>query len=240
MTRATRSDDWPSFITGSWGRTHRLIPAAYAHTTEPFVAKLSADPDDIAALVDLAAATNNRLAAQLDRGLVAIGADELVFHIEFAQIVNAAFTYPGQGARFNDRTRGAWYCAVDVDTSLAEVIHHRRIHLAEIDRWVDRIDYQDYTCSVSGPWFANLTDGDTRGTPLLDPDSYIAGQVLASRLVADDRAGVVYPSVRHDGGVCIACFRPALLPPIGVGRRYRLEWTGTPDPTVTALPASDW
>jgi len=24
-------------------------------------------------------------------------------------------------------------------------------------------------------------------------------------------AGVVYPSVRHSGGTCIACFRPALV-----------------------------
>jgi hypothetical protein len=34
---------------------------------------------------------------------------------------------------------------------------------------------------------------------------------LAARLLEAASAGIVYPSVRHNGGICIACFRPALV-----------------------------
>jgi RES domain len=34
---------------------------------------------------------------------------------------------------------------------------------------------------------------------------------LAGELLEGGSAGIVYPSVRHKGGTCIACLRPALV-----------------------------
>ena len=45
----------------------------------------------------------------------------------------------------------------------------------------------------------------------LDPDRYDASQRLARELLSAGSAGVVYNSVRHTAGTCIACFRPALV-----------------------------
>jgi len=45
----------------------------------------------------------------------------------------------------------------------------------------------------------------------LDRDSYKESQRLASELLEEGSPGIVYPSVRHQGGTCIACFRPALV-----------------------------
>jgi hypothetical protein len=240
--KATRRGvgEWPRFVEATWADTHRLILATYADRTEPYLAALTdpavGDADaDVAALVELSAVTNTRLAAQRDVGTLAIGADELVFRVDHARIVNAAFTHPGLGARFSDRTRGAWYCSVEVDTCLAEVAHHRRLHLAETDWWHDTVDYQDYVCTLGGPWFADLRDGDPRSDACLDPSSHVASQQLAVELLDADAAGVVYPSVRHAGGVNVACFRPALLPPVAAGGRYRLAFTGTPDPAVEVV-----
>jgi hypothetical protein len=215
-----------------WDPTHRLILATYADATEPYVAALADDPDDVAALVDLAAATNERLRAQRDIGTVAIGADELVFGVDDAKIVNASFTYPGQGARFSDRTRGAWYCSTEVETSLAEVVHHRTVHLAETDWWEDVVDYQDVVCSIGGRGFADLRRRGPRERACLDPDSYVASQTLAARLLAGGAAGVVYPAVRRAGGTNIACFRPVLVPPVWRGARYRVEFAGSPTPRI--------
>ena len=39
----------------------------------------------------------------------------------------------------------------------------------------------------------------------------MASQQLAEDLLTAGSLGVVYPSVRHDGGTCVACFRPALV-----------------------------
>ncbi len=53
--------------------------------------------------------------------------------------------------------------------------------------------------------------GEERFADCLDKNSYQASQRLASELLDHGSAGVVYPSVRHRGGICIACFRPALV-----------------------------
>lgn len=231
----SRAGAWPPLVAGHWDDTHRLIPATYAEATPPYLRDLADSDADAEVLRELAASTNARVLAQRDRGTLAIDAAELVFGVDFAHVVNGAFCHPGQGARFSDARRGAWYCATEVDTSLAEVVHHRRVHLAETDHWHDVVEYQDYTCSVGGRPFAHLRGRrDRRTSSCLDPDSYVASQDLARRLVDDGAAGVVYPAVRRPGGTCIACFRPALLPPVGRGGRWRLTWDGSPDPLVEA------
>jgi hypothetical protein len=35
--------------------------------------------------------------------------------------------------------------------------------------------------------------------------------MLARQLLAEKSNGILYPSVRHKGGLCMACFRPALV-----------------------------
>jgi hypothetical protein len=35
--------------------------------------------------------------------------------------------------------------------------------------------------------------------------------MLGHKLLTSGSAGIVYPSVRHKDGVCIACFRPPLV-----------------------------
>jgi hypothetical protein len=37
--------------------------------------------------------------------------------------------------------------------------------------------------------------------------------------------GIVYPSVRREGGTCIACFRPSIVANVRKGTPYRLIWT---------------
>ena len=66
----------------------------------------------------------------------------------------------------------------------------------------------------------------------LDPDSYVASQALAERLLAADASGVVYPSVRRAGGTCLACFRPALVYNVRRHARYRFTWSGRPTPSI--------
>jgi RES domain len=55
---------------------------------------------------------------------------------------------------------------------------------------------------------------DIRGDPdladYLDPNRYAVSQTLGLTLLTSGSAGIVYPSVRHKDGVCIACFRPPL------------------------------
>jgi len=47
--------------------------------------------------------------------------------------------------------------------------------------------------------------------------------------------GIVYPSVRANGGVNLACFRPALVGNVRKAQVYRLTWAGSPTPSVDII-----
>jgi RES domain-containing protein len=202
---------------------HRLVPSRFSD--ESVLARLTSDVSDLQALFELDAATNARLVAE-SGGLTGIGPDELLAGVPYAHIVNAAFCHPHpQGSRFNGPDRGAWYAALAVETSQAEVAFHKQVQLDEIG-WTAReeVTYDDYLADVS----ANLHDlrEDRRLTGCLAPDSYVASQRLAARLLDAGSLGVVYPSVRHAGGTCLACFRPAIVTHVRRDATWRFTWNG--------------
>lgn len=194
------------------------------------LASIARDPAHLEAIVELDNATNDRLVAQQDR-LPGIGVAELVFGVPCADVINAAFTHAHPlGARFSGPDRGAWYAAFDVSTAQKEVGFHKSVQLAEIGRFEDSVTYDDYLADFS----ASLHDlRRAHGfRACLDPRSYVASQALAEQLLAAGALGVVYPSVRHKGGTCLACFRPALVTNVRRHKTYRFTWRGKPEPAV--------
>jgi hypothetical protein len=59
----------------------------------------------------------------------------------------------------------------------------------------------------------------------LSPTSYRSSQRLAIDLFAAGSLGILYPSVRHPQGTCLACFRPTLVSNVRKHFRYKLIWT---------------
>jgi RES domain len=210
--------------------THRLIPAKYSAGGESVLVRIAEDDAHLADIFDLDNATNERLLAENDL-LPGIGVDELVFGLPYYRIVNAAFCHAHPlGSRFNGPERGAWYAAFELETSQAEIAFHKWLELSEIGRERESLTYDDYLADVS----AELHD--LRAAPdfadCLAPDSYVASQGLAQELLAAGSLGIVYPSVRHEGGICLACFRPALLTNVRKGPTYRFRWDGRPAPEI--------
>jgi RES domain len=188
--------------------THRLIPSK--NVEESVLTRLTSDPDDLGSLFQLEAATNERL--QGEAGLLpGIGVRELVFGLSYSHIVNAAFTHAHPlGSRFNGPERGAWYAAFALETSAIEVAFHKSQELQEIN-WKEKeiFVYVDFVADFRGE-FHDIRE-DPRFVKCLDPNSYAASQQLVRELLEAGAAGIVYPSVRHKAGTCIACFRPALV-----------------------------
>ena len=190
--------------------THRLIPTRYSDRQETVLTRLTDDTDDLNALFELEGATNDRLLGEAGL-LPGITVRELVFGLSYSHIVNAAFTHARPfGSRFNGPERGAWYAAFARETSELEVSYHKSKELQEIN-WQETeiFSYVDFLADFRGT-FHDIRN-DTRFGDCLDADSYRASQRLAGELLERGSAGVVYPSVRHNGGTCIACFRPALV-----------------------------
>ncbi len=213
--------------------THRFIQSKYSPREESVLARIANDGDHLAHIFDFDNATNDRLLAERDL-LPGISAQELVTGIPYASVVNAAFTHAHpQGSRFAGPDRGAWYSAFEARTSQAEVAFHKTVQLAEIDRFIDDVTYDDYLADF------NCELHDLRDAPehaeCLDPNSYVASQTLAQELLQAGSHGIVYSSVRRTKGTCIACFRPALVTNVRKGPTYRFVWEGAPTPVITKL-----
>lgn len=210
--------------------THRLVPSRYSPGGDSVLVGIADDDEHLQAMFELDAATNDRLLAERDR-LPGIGVEELVFGIPYASVIDAAFCHPHPlGARFSGPDRGAWYAGFELETSQAEVAFHKSVQLAEIGRFDDTVTYDDYLADFSAT-FHDLRRARGRRA-WLDPGSYVASQQLAEHLLEEGSLGVVYPSVRHEGGTCLACFRPALVGNVRKARTYRFTWTGSETPEV--------
>jgi RES domain-containing protein len=211
--------------------THRLIPSHHARRGESVLVALADDDEHLDAIFELDAATNDRLLAEQQR-LPGIGIEELVFGVPYATVVNAAFCHAHPlGSRFNGPDRGAWYAGFEIETSQAEVAFHKSVQLAEIGRFEDAITYDDFMADFTASFHDLRHAAAFRGC--LAPESYVESQALAERLLDKASLGVVYPSVRHAGGTCVACFRPALVANVRRARTYRFAWDGRPEPEIT-------
>jgi RES domain-containing protein len=192
-------------------KTHRLIPYRYSDRGRPILNLLAQDDDDLLSdLTELEGATNDRLLGESGR-LPGASAIELVSGFRLAHIVNASFTHAHPlGGRFNSTGRGAWYAAFEMQTAQTEVAFHRAAELKEVGWKAEEVSpYIDYLADFRHEFH------DIRGDPdfvdCLDPNSYTASQTVGLKLLTTGSAGIVYPSVRHKDGVCIACFRPPLV-----------------------------
>jgi hypothetical protein len=204
--------------------THRLIPSKYSESGT-VLARLAEEPADVDDLLELDSATNDRLLGELGV-LPGISVHELVYGVDYAHIVNAAFTHASpDGGRFNGPDRGAWYAGLTRETALVEVAFHKQRQLEEVG-WTEEetSTFDDYLAEFAIP-VHDLT-GDKpqfrkylRPEPI--PDCYAEPQRLTQELLAHQSNGVLYPSVRHARGNCLVCFRPALV--YFVRRGARLE-----------------
>jgi hypothetical protein len=209
--------------------THRLIPSKYS-PAGTVLAELADEGDDelVHDLVALDAATNTRLKA--DEGLLpGISVHELVYGVSYANVVNAAFVHASPyGGRFNSNERGAWYAGVERETSMAEVAFHKLRELEEVS-WPDEelATYDDYLADFRAE-FVSLYGRHTREfekylQPGPIPACYARSQRLAAELIAQGANGIIYPSVRRRGAMCVVCFRPALVYHVRCSARFEFR-----------------
>jgi hypothetical protein len=213
---------------------HRLIPSRYSEsgTVLANVADGDAMLQDI---ILLDGATNERIQGE-QQGLIGISIYELVYGIANAHIVNAAFCHTSKfGSRFCNPTRGAWYAAEELETSLSEVAYHKAKRLAEIivpglagNRPDEDISTYDDWLADFRATFHTLRPPDKYAECLQAepvPQCYAASQQMATRLLGEQSNGLFYPSVRRPGYFCLVCFRPALVYSPRRGQRLELTFT---------------
>jgi hypothetical protein len=120
-----------------------------------------------------------------------------------------------------------------LSTAQAEVSFHKTVHLAEIGRYEDEVELDDYIADFDAE-FHDLRRAK-RFAGCLNPGSYVESQTLAERLLESGSTGVVYPSVRRARGTCLACFEAKKVAHVRRAGRFRFTWNGQPAPQITRV-----
>jgi len=211
----------------NWRDTARLIASRFP-TVGVFDRVASAE--DLEAVLELESWTNDRVSAEIGV-LHAVDPEEWVTGRPMASVIMAAYCHPNpKGTRFAGPDRGAWYSARRVDTAVAESLYHRGRELQEVGVSDARLEMRLYRADFRAA-FHDLRSSRSFERAL-DPESYDASRELARRLLELGSNGIVYPSVRHGGGECVACFRPPLVLNVRVAAHYELRWeAGVPRAT---------
>jgi hypothetical protein len=156
-----------------------------------------------------------------------------------ASVIMAPFTHLNpEGSRFADDTFGAFYAAASLDTSIAETRYHREIFLRATRQRPLELDMRTYLCDVAAS-FHDIRGKRDRMPEIYDPDSYVASQKFARSLKLAGSNGIVFDSVRHSGGQCLAVYRPRLVQNCRQGTHLRYVWDGERISQVYALRAID-
>jgi hypothetical protein len=160
---------------------------------------------DLEAVMELAGWTNDRLVAERVRRLPR---GEWVYGTPNSSVVMASFLHvaPG-GLRFNGPDLGAWYAAAAPATAAAEVAHHLRREAFATRLPEMRRQYRCYTARLAGEYVDIRGQLATR-PDIYAPEDYSAGQILGERIRAEGGAGLLYNSVRHQGGSNAVAHRP--------------------------------
>ena len=204
-----------------WRPSYRLVPSRFPPTG---LFDRVARPEDLEYVLAAESLTNDRLRDEVGK-LQLVAPEERVSGPGTTAIM-AAFTHLNpEGSRFSDGAYGVYYAAHEMPTAIAETAHHRAIFLGRTREAAGEIDMRTYLADIS----AELVDvrGYGRRKPdIMNPDDYKASQAYARARRAEGAGGIVYDSVRREGGQCVAIFRPRLLSPARQGPHIAFVWDG--------------
>ncbi|MFC0204657.1 RES family NAD+ phosphorylase [Novosphingobium soli] len=210
-----------------WTPCYRIVPSRFPPVS---VFDKVADPADLEAVFALEAMTNDRLREEAG-DLALVPAPDRVSGPGTTPIM-AAFTHLApQGSRFSDGSFGVFYAGRTIETAVAETRYHRTRFMLWTREPAQEIDMRVYAADLDGRMH-EIRDSVDPADPIYDPARYGASQAFAAGLRARGSDGIVYRSVRHPGGECVAVFRPRLLSHCRQERHLCYVWDGQAIATV--------
>ncbi len=210
-----------------WSQAYRIVSSRFPPVG---VYDRIADAADLDAVFALEALTNPRLRDEAGALVLVPAARRLAG--PGSTPVMAAFTHLNpQGSRFSDGSWGVFYAGHSVTTAVEETVHHREQFLAATAEPTCDLQMRCYRTSVD----SKLHDIRGGWPQVHAPDSYVASVALARTLRAGGANGIVYDSVRHAGGECLAAFYPDVVAPCVQTQHLIYRWDGTHIAQVLAV-----
>lgn len=206
-----------------WPQAWRIIASRYPPIN--LFERVSPNPAVWDVLIQLEAATNPRVRNEV--GDISLVPAEKRVSGNNASWVMAPFTHINKiGSRFSDGTYGVYYAAGQMETAVRETAYHfariarhssdpprredMRVLLGSIDNTFEEVDTLP----------ADLRDA------ILHKSSYTHSRPFALSRRCAACNGLSYPSVRHDGGRCVAAFWPDAVGIPIQERHLKYEWDG--------------
>jgi hypothetical protein len=124
-----------------------------------------------------------------------------------------------------------FYASLTEETAVAETTHTRVQFLAATDEPAQELDMRVYAVDLTADLHDIRCLREDHPT-LYDSVHYAASQLFAAGLRDSGSDGIIYESVRHDGGECVAVFRPGLLSNCRQERHLCYVWDGTAIATI--------
>lgn len=220
-----------------WQPSVRIIPSRFPPID---LFETVASPADLDAVFALECLTNPRLREEIG-DLSHVPEGDRVSGPGTSWIM-APFTHLNpNGSRFSPGTFGIYYAAKDLETAIAETIHHQMVRLRETNEPPQEFDMRVIHSHLRAS-LVELNAEEHLG--LLNPNSYTESQVFGTAIRSEGRDGIKYPSVRRPGGECAAVFRPSRLAPCLQSEHLSYPWNGTEIPrskiyVKSALPPPD-
>ncbi len=210
-------------------QVHRLVPS---HFPPIDLFENVSNPDELDLIFAIESLTNNRLKEETgDLALVPL--EDRVSGVGSTPVM-AAFTYisPLNPTRFTDNTSyGVYYGADNLETAFAETIHHREKFLSATNEPDTDVTMRDYINKIALE-LHDITDDSYKELYFED---YTRPQFFAKELRASGSNGLLYNSVRNQGGLCVAVFKPkALTIPIQ-GSHYTYKWCGRSQKIIAVI-----
>mgnify|MGYP000343439635 FL=1 len=139
----------------------------------------------------------------------------------------APFIFYDSPGRFNGGTKfGAYYAAKELITAIAETIYHRERFLRATKEKAQNVENIAISADLKG--VLNDVRGMKEDHPdLYHPEDYSYSQSVAKELKNSGSLGVVYDSVRHGGGECVAIFKPRILSNWEQQKILVYQWDGS-------------
>lgn len=126
---------------------------------------------------------------------------------------------------------GVFYAGLTLETAIAESRYHRSRFMTATEEPAQELDMRVYASDLTAQMH------DIRSLRKSHPSyyhtsSYGMSQELGRSLREVGSDGIVYESVRHAGGECLAAFRPRLLSNCRQERHLCYVWNGGEVATV--------
>jgi len=199
---------------------HRLIPSKFPPVSLFDWATSVEELEQIALLEGL---TNERIQMELGR-INLVDKDDWVVGQGSTPIM-AAFTHIGFDSRFSDGSYGVYYAASSLQTAIKETVFHRERFYSASNEKTCSISMREYIAKITEP-LIDIRNDHHLGVLNPDPEFYNLSQEFGKKIHEAKHWGLLYPSIRNNGELCMAVFRPRALTIPTQGCHLKYIWDG--------------